>query len=263
MWRFLRSIGGYSTEYEMQDWTGHAEKSDPSQVPLDPIQVAGQADMANLAKAATEMNLSFAQEALRICMDPAAFLSLLREQEPRWDTPVTSEKWSSHVESLVEYKVIRPIPSQALVNSAKYFGVFKSPEIARSIWNGRSTSRLLCTPKNVNLPYLPRVLKMIDDLTRKHGSVAFIEGDIRHFFHQLSVHSTIGRYLGLRLRSKKGTIQDYAWNCVPMGLSWSPYIAQSIAWLSILYRRSNQKSFFQIEASQLKELPEFWRKVVS
>ena len=242
----------------MREWKGHVNDSDPAKVPLDPITVAGQAYMDNLAAAAEDMNIPFAKDALAICMQPQVFLSLFKDQNPRWSQPNTAHKWSDHVASLLDAGVIREISSHQLVNSAKYFGVFKSPEVARSIWNGRYTSQLMRPPKNVNLPYLPRILKMIDDLTHKHGSLAFIEGDIRHFFHQLRVHPDIGCYLGLRLAAEGNQPRTFAWNCVPMGLSWSPYVAQSIAWLSILYRRrQNQKNYFKVEPSQLAELPEF------
>ena len=252
----MRDIGGYSTEYEIQVWEGHENSLDPSLVKLDPINVARRADMEKLRKAAERMRLPFSIRALKICSDLSVFLSLVKQPMIKpWEKPVSAKKWDEHVKALALYGVVEEIEFPQLKNGARYFGVMKGTDAARSIWNGRRTSSLLEPPPSVNLPYLPRVLKMIDDLVKEHGPVTIIEGDIRHFFHQLSVCEEIGRYLGLRI-TIDDKLRSFAWRCVPMGLSWSPFIAQSIAWLCVLCREDDEEDLFDIPVA-LKELPEF------
>jgi hypothetical protein len=71
--------------------------------------------------------------------------------------------------------------------------------------------------------------------------------DLRHWFHQIPVDDALQRWFGLRCKDADGKERSWTWTALPMGWSWSPAVAQSLAWMIWLLREPGQNSLFKTE----------------
>ena len=211
MWEMMHKIS-YCHQYD-DDEEAHL-------VPLDPIHVACQANLKGLRRAT---DCKFAQYSLDICLNVNAMNTLLLDPIP---TTVmhTNEKWLHHIMDLEQMKVVERCTQSDISFFGKYFSVLKDPTCSRSIFNGKRLSTLCEPPHPVNLMPIQMLLRMAADL----GRVNLVIGDIRHWFHQLPFANH--RFFGIECGGK-----FFRWCALPMGWSWSPFIAQCIAWSIILY----------------------------
>lgn len=228
LWQFLRGLGGhYCPRGTYDDPDGDLENApDPADLGLDPIEVAGQADLPALKG---RLRCSFTRRALAIIMTVSAFM--LEVQPGALDyMPQTLEKWTAHLDILRD--PTKTFPEPILVDIIKplvlgvcsYFAVTKGsgPEAtARAIFNGKRFSQRCATPPATNLGDILSLLAAIARLPRK---LTIVEGDVRHFFHQLKMHSEISRFFCIRQAQR-----FWRWSTLPMGWSWSPFIAQAIS----------------------------------
>jgi hypothetical protein len=97
----------------------------------------------------------------------------------------------------------------------------KGTDGVRAIFNGKRFSSRCATPPPTNLP---DINVLFAALLRLPGKITMVEGDVRHFFHQIKLHYDISRFFCIRMHQK-----FWRWATLPMGWSWSPFIAQSIS----------------------------------
>lgn len=74
---------------------------------------------------------------------------------------------------------------------------------------------------------------------RSMGRCHMLTADIRHWFHLIPIPNRLKVWFGLKL---KGDADNYVWNTLPMGFSWSPRIAQLFAWATLLHTEPGQPS---------------------
>jgi hypothetical protein len=115
-----------------------------------------------------------------------------------------------------------------------YFAVMKNENVSRSIFNGGRLSDLFKTPPAVNisdvmlfLQDFTRYGQRLDGEAKKDVSVAAL--DFRHFFHQIRIHELLSRYFGISVCQR-----IFKFLCLPMGWCYSPFIAQALAWTTVL-----------------------------
>ena len=254
MWRTLREIGLYGDPYGGVDH----EYVDASTRDLDPIDrtTAGRIDpnfiLDKVKK--THSRLSFVLPAL-LLVTAEIFTSFSFTQLKEGPVPMdhTSKKWNKHVESLIAFSILEEIPYALVKSCSKYFGVPKGKEMARAIWNGKKFSKMFVPPPPVHLPYLPNLLREISRLVQTGGLISMITGDFRHFFHQIRVSSDMAHHFCIACEMD-GTTKYFKWRTLPMGLSLSPWIAQSVGWAVLLYREIDQEELFEIPEG-LTQLP--------
>jgi hypothetical protein len=102
----------------------------------------------------------------------------------------------------------------------------------------------------VNLLTHRNFLRKLQVHAQQNKSCWIVEGDLRHWFHQIPVGADLQDLFGLRT--------TVIWRCLPMGWSWSPLVAQALCWSFLLGRKAQQSPIFREEV--LKEtghLP-FW-----
>lgn len=243
--------------------SANSEGQSASSVPLDPIKVAGHADMARLK--AASVYFVFAALALSWCTDPNAFSKLIDTElyeSERFRRRITAPQWGDHIASLKDYNILVEEDLIHLKFVSSYFGVFKTAKDARAILNGRRLSHCTTPPPPVNLPYLPDVIRKSALLLQKYkANLRVCIGDWRHFFHQISVHKDISAYFGLMLRKANGSCQSFRWATLPMGHSHSPFIAQCIGWTILLHEEPGDEALFDdadlARIKTLKEPPQF------
>ena len=125
----------------------------------------------------------------------------------------------------------------------------------RAIFNGKRLSSFWLAPPNVNLVDTRSLIAHMRAFSRRCPRFHVVMGDFRHWFHQIAVHPELRRHFGLAYSDSAGNSQCYLWRTLPMGWSYSPFIAQSYAWSVIAHRNPNQESLFVEEALRGAQLP--------
>ena len=125
----------------------------------------------------------------------------------------------------------------------------------RAIFNGKRLSSFWLAPPNVNLVDTRSLIAHMRAFSRRCPRFHVVMGDFRHLFHQIAVHPELRCHFGLAYSDSAGNSQCYLWRTLPMGWSYSPFIAQSYAWSVIAHRNPNQESLFVEEALRGAQLP--------
>ncbi len=182
--------------------------------------------------------LRFAEHAIDLVTRIDIFKEHVCPPHSKRRRPLTDAKWSQHIADLqhtTPKPILVPICLREVKWVASYFAVLKTEVEARAIYNGKRFSLLCNTPPQTNLPDITVLLGALCDLVEDSGgAIAVCEGDIRHFFHQIPLDEMISQYFCINVADDDG-IQFFRWNTLPMGWSFSPYIAQSIS-IGILIR---------------------------
>jgi len=138
----------------------------------------------------------------------------------------TNKKWAGHLSALVLWGLVVRERVGRIRHFSTFFGVLKSACTPRAIFNGRRLSMRFLVPPPGNLldPY--RLLTVISKILR--GRKCWITScDFRHFFHQIPVDPAVSAWFGVSW-FLDGVRCVGRWAALPMGWSYSPFIAQSI-----------------------------------
>lgn len=187
---------------------GESELEEEQSLKLDEITVAGSLDLASLSD----------EPRARRAMSVLAGTPMCPDRVRR-----TASCYSGHLRQLEAWGVLRRVPHEPRVCS-RYFEVAKSNGTARTIFSGCWVSKYLDSVPGVNLAPWDLLLSR---LAQRKWNI--ISADFRHYFHQVQIGSGLQEILGV------STGQDfYLFKVLPMGLSFSPWIAQSLSWALIL-----------------------------
>jgi hypothetical protein len=144
---------------------------------------------------------------------------------------LTAEKWYTHLALLVTVMMLIPIARGEVHLSATYFAVAKGNNKARAIFNGKALNKFLGSAPPINLPVPQELLRK---LARLKGRKAILTADIRHWFHQIELSPEVSAFFGVAFKDEKNVEQWFRWATLPMGTSWSPYVAQCLAWTILI-----------------------------
>ena len=257
-WRILAncyltpSVLGHDRMDESDTESEPAEEPDyfvrPASVavtPLDPIQpeTVGRAGVRQMMSCNASQNRQGLNQVLAVVQP--------RGRAPLWARTLTTdaerppwvhEDYIGHMEQLRGCGLIQAIPAkevQMVRQFSGYFAVPKTEECSRAIFSGKALSERCPVPPTVNLISAGELIQLM----RRHGAqndgtFHVVTGDLRHWFHQISVPHWLRCLFGLKVQK---TRQAYIWRSLPMGWSWSPVIAQACAW-SFLAFRDNQET---------------------
>lgn len=138
-----------------------------------------------------------------------------------------------------------------------YFAIPKPGKAMRTIFNGKELSTHWKPPPSVNIPDMPALIREIRLRVKKHKKkLHVVMGDFRHWFHQIPLNHSLRWHFGLAMDHGEKA-KSYLWRCLPMGWSYSPWIAQSFAWFVVANRESNGKELFKEDALKQEQLPTF------
>jgi len=185
----------------------------PWKLDLDPIEVAGTFKYELLGEYA------FTRQAIQL-LNPEG-MAEVPEKSTR-----TSKEYTKHLNQLVKYGVLEHVQGEPATGSSRFFAVAKSNGLARTIFNGKYVSGFLEAAPPVNLAPWPLLVN-----TLAERAWVAVQGDVRHYFHQIRVGKQLSKLL--TVATEEG--HHYRFRVLPMGLSFSPWIAQSLCW-SVLLR---------------------------
>jgi hypothetical protein len=177
------------------------------------------------------------EEEPKWCKDLIGKLPPVREQRTQVHT-----KYADHFADLLEAGLVDKGHDLDVAFVSSYFSVDKTVDTSCSIFNGKALSKLCPVPEPVNLcdtrHLIDGMKKFIARQKAQGKTPSFFAfgADFRHWFHQISAPRWLRRLFGLQLR-KGGR---YQWKSLPMGWSWSPVLAQSAAWATLLFREPTQ-----------------------
>lgn len=136
------------------------------------------------------------------------------------------------------------ITHQALWCICPVFVIVKAAKKLRLIFDGRCLNEHLHTPPPVALPTISDVFRRIGNRRVK----VVILGDLRHYFHQFKIGPDLAGRLGVSVVDPDtGETKYFTYNTLPMGLSFSPWIAQSHSWLMLFTRQLGSSKLFNTE----------------
>jgi hypothetical protein len=221
---------GYSgfSPYETKYPSSTAESSDLSSVPLDPID---QATVGRFRTKASPFDAEFFARALRIINSLESFTTEVLPPPKLFNFGASTDtKWLAHIETLLESRLLAEVGRAEVKAVARYFAVAKA-DMARSIYNGNAFSSRCLAPPPTNLPDMQVLLRELATFIQRHGGkVGWIDSDFRHYFHQIPLLPGISLYFCIRLGNR-----FFRWCTLPMGFSWSPFVAQALT-MGILLR---------------------------
>ena len=200
---------------------------------LDVVDVAGCAKRNFLRTAAVTSKNNLFILATAILAVPGAFATHVL-------TPEASVAYGSgkpcndsmlrYIPLLVAWGILSPV-RRAFRLFCPLFTVSKANKSARLIFDGRPLNKLCRKPPELNLPQVQEILKRRPKM--------ILSGDLRHYFHQLSLEDGSKIFLGVKCGG-----QVFAYNTLPMGLSWSPWLAQTISFLLLTHCEKGAKKLF-------------------
>ena len=112
----------------------------------------------------------------------------------------------------------------------RFFLVPKADGSGRAVLDLAEFSKMCFRPPPVNLPGIAGLLRRIGRWRWKTGYGYSV--DLRHYFFQIPVGNHLANFFTVRCRHSGGPV--FQSKVLPMGWSWSPHIAQCLAWGMVL-----------------------------
>jgi len=248
MWKLFRMYGAYCPAYGRSSI--HAEDI----ADLDPINVAGRADLNEIYQWAEQLGIRQATEAIDILRGDQEVLNRLvfNDTPPSSGRRTTGAEWGRHLRCLAKWGVLREEKDRSRLKFlCRYFAVPKTPTTMRSIFDGRPLCELCQSPPPVNIPDIPEILTRVQELAEQ-GRLETYTADIRHWFHQIPIKEGLGQFFGVECDGAR-----YRYLVLPMGWSFSPWICQVLAW-TIIMKAVSECVFLQLEGEwSADSLPRF------
>ncbi len=241
-------------------------RSEPAVRALDKISVAGAVRLWDLREHAAKLELHVLVDLIDIVAHeriPHLWNEIKRPKEGA-SRPV-KKCYHAHLQELEDAKVIaRCLPHERPRFTSGYFEVPKSETESRAIFNGKRLSEATPVPPPVNLADTRTLVEELKRFfgERKKGGTGKLRrgfiwlGDFRHWFHQIQMHPSRWKWFGVRCSNEL----MYLWRMLPMGWSWSPAIAQAVAW-AVLCAHPDAEEIFDLSPFREKNgrLPTFLR----
>ena len=136
-------------------------------------------------------------------------LSHLRRVEESRATPQLRDA----VRLAMDQGHLRPVSKTFLRGYAPVFTVRKSNGSHRLVFDGRKLNRAMPPPPTFNLPTIRTISRLIKP------SYLLASIDLKDAFWTIPLNKKFSRLCGFRLDN-----QDYAFNKLPFGLSWAPWL---------------------------------------
>ena len=213
------------------------------QVLLDPITHAGCLHLKNLDRFARCKNLAFLLIALDIVLHGTLTQLQVKDELLKRhirDFPkfrVTNAGYYNTLNSKLshEFHVLEEVHETCIQGfcASKFFPVKKKTGRDRAIIDSRDAGDACRFPKPTNLPAVFTVI------TAGAKSKFFWTADLKHWFYQILINEKLRDLFIIRCGYHQFE-KLYRMRVLPQGWSWSPHIAQCLAWGLILFSFENE-----------------------
>ena len=138
----------------------------------------------------------------------------------------TKAGFLSSVLLLITWDLFEKCRRDEIFAYSKYFQVPKGNDLWRVIADSRIAGKLCIKPYPVNFPHIRSIILEIAAL----GFTYSVIGDFKFWFYQMALSAGLSTLFGIECGEVFCRLR-----CLPQGWSWSPRIAQCIAWMIILH----------------------------
>lgn len=250
----LRPPGLYNPLLPVQVYHGGSLESRPQvhslqEIKFDPVR-GGEMNMprvfSNIRNHATHWPWMFALISL-LSLGDLTMLGLNEAAEGLKDYSLdkfpsakrTNQKLYAQVDTFVQWAILRELKPgdtiPAFVLPSKLFPVPKSNGLFRAIFDSRIAGKFCLPPPPINLPPLSDVIVAVAEAT------FYWTCDYKHWFYQITIPDIMQKLFGVRVTGRVHGALTWLMVVLPMGWSWSPYIAQSLGWSLILFHAPDEK----------------------
>ena len=161
------------------------------------------------------------EDILQIIRKRETFVSHLKEG---WDKQAgirrgTSRHMAQHLDTLIDFGVLSrtSAPQEVILHA---FTVEKKSGGLRFVVDGRKLNRSMGPPPQMRLPHITAVIHRIVN------SNWVVLSDARSWFYQIEVDQSIRPFFGVNTAGERGQFTRTVLNCLAMGWSFAPAIAQ-------------------------------------
>ena len=161
------------------------------------------------------------EDILQIIRKRETFVSHLKEG---WDKQAgirrgTSRHMAQHLDTLIDFGVLSrtSAPQEVILHA---FTVEKKSGGLRFVVDGRKLNRSMGPPPQMRLPHITAVIHRIVN------SNWVVLSDARSWFYQIEVDASIRPFFGVNTAGERGQFTRTVLNCLAMGWSFAPAIAQ-------------------------------------
>jgi len=127
---------------------------------------------------------------------------------------------------LIDWALFEKCRRDQIYSYSKYFQVPKGNDLWRVIADSRIAGKLCHKPFPVNFPHIRTILLEMVAL----GATYSVVGDFKFWFYQMAISSGLRALFGIECADTFCRLC-----CLPQGWSWSPRLAQCMAWMVILH----------------------------
>jgi len=205
---------------------------------IDPIDDPGKFDVSKALVESDErhQNIPFVQHASLILSDwdyckTNVIRNDLSEEEKnsireRSHRTKTKPSFLASVLLLINWALFEECRRDEIYCYSKYFQVPKGNDLWRVIADSRIAGRLCHKPFPVNFPHIRTILLEMAAL----GATYCVVGDFKFWFYQMAISTGLRTLFGIECSDLFCRL-----SCLPQGWSWSPRLAQCMAWTIILH----------------------------
>ena len=256
VWKTAKTLGyEFFTQSDADDGEGdYGRIRTQSILPLDriPKEIVGKARVARVVQRAEKLELYALHDVLRLLTSDVAnapdWYQEMRKERPPPHRAIDG-RYNGHRQELVAAGLLEPLGERTVLHYSGYFAVMKDAERSRSIFNGKKLSERCDVPASVNLIDIRElVTKIVAHGVGGRQSQGYfvVMGDFRHWFHQIPAPEWMRSLFGMDFGEER-----YRWTSIPMGWSWSPLLAQAMAWAFLSYREGDESPL--LDESLLKQ----------
>ena len=210
------------------------------EIPLTPLANVGRA----LIKPSSFCCAKFVLLALSVLTDEAFFVSDVLGENKHATRPLARDcrGYGEHMKTLTSVaddssgRVMRPASPSEVRGYSSYFAVLKDKSVkddgtvstsARAIFDARIFNEFCNRPPRFDLCSAPEILSVLAGFGTK--KLFFYAADYMNYYYQLPIPFFIGCFMCLYVQG-----QIFLPLVLPMGWSWSCWLAQSLTWGIIL-----------------------------
>ena len=265
LWQMLFSLGyhgsiSYNGDFVERERNINMQVAGYSMPNLDPIHVAGSLTVATVRKIEArliQLNLIALLPATSFLLSEEVCHSYLLSESSTKERTIkyTNQRYRDHFAMLVEWGILEEGPRERARYISTYFEVAKGA-LSRAILNGKRLSLMFKPPPNVNIPDIPCFIRRFANHFRLFCAGNVVSGDLRHWFHQIESPRSLRHWFGLVLAGMPEG-RAFFWKTMPMGFSYSPWVAQSLCWALLSWREPLERPFLDEESFRNDGLPTF------